>query len=189
VIILLEPEADEARVREVAEAVRALGLDTAPLDDTRGRALEVVGADPSPVLRLRGMAGVAAILTRRTPLAGGEPVWPHVTLRVAILALLLLAGIALLSGFLAPGLGDRAGSAPPSATPGVEWYLRPLRGLTGLLSPGATRVVVGLFWVLFFAWPFLDRADPSTSRGRRARLALRVLGVLLVLLLVALGFK
>jgi hypothetical protein len=51
------------------------------------------------------------------------------------------------------------------------------------------RVVVGLFWVLFFAWPFLDRADPATPGGRRVRLALRLLGILAVLLLVALGFK
>jgi quinol-cytochrome oxidoreductase complex cytochrome b subunit len=188
-IILLRSDASDADVRDVTEAVRALGLGTAPLDDVRGSALEIVGPDPSRVLGLRGHRGIAEILTRRTPLAGGEPIWPHFALRLAILALLLLSAIALLSAFAPPGLDDRANPALAPGPPLVEWYLRPLEGLVRLAGPVSARVIVACFWILFFAWPFLDRADPATPRGRRTLLALRLLGIALLALLVALGFR
>lgn len=180
-ILLLKHGASEASIDEVKERVRELGLSTAPLDDVRGRALEILGADPSPVLGLKGLPAIEEILTRRTPLKGGEPVWPHFTLRVLILALLLLVALALLSAFFPPGLGDRAGGSP--AAPVVEWYLRPLAGLREILG-GGTRIATGLFWILFFAWPFLDRTE-----SRNARRLLKVMGVALIALLLALGFR
>jgi quinol-cytochrome oxidoreductase complex cytochrome b subunit len=180
-ILLLKHDATEASIRELKDAVVALGLSTTPLDDGRGKALEVVGADPSQVLGLREHAAVAEILTRRTPLVGGEPVWPHFTLRLLIVALVLLSVLALLTGFVPRGLGDRA-SGTTTGPLLVEWYLRPLLGFKSLLGPLA-RVGTGLFWVLFFAWPFLDRAN--TARGR---LLLKVMGGALLLLVVVLGF-
>jgi len=180
-ILLLKHDVTEASVRDLKDAVTALGLSTAPLDDGRGKALEVVGADPSRVLGLRGHAAVAEILTRRTPLVGGEPVWPHFTVRLLIVALLLLSVLALLTAFFPRGLGDHASGATPGPLV-VEWYLRPLLGFRGLLGPLA-RIGTGLFWILFFAWPFLDRAN--TARGR---LLLKVMGAALLLLVVVLGF-
>ncbi|MFI5403576.1 MAG: hypothetical protein ACHQ1G_11620, partial [Planctomycetota bacterium] len=130
---------------------------------------------------LRGLAAIEEILTRRTQLRGGEPIWPHFSLRVLILMLLLFAVLALLSAFLPAGLGDRASASP--GPPLVEWYLRPLAGLRGILG-GATRIATGAFWVLFFAWPFLDRAD--TPKGRVLR---RIMGAALLALLLALGLR
>jgi hypothetical protein len=181
-ILLLKHDATDAAVRELTDRVAELGLSTAPLDGGRGRALEVVGDDPSRVLGLRGLAAVEEVLTRRTPLKGGEPVWPHFTLRVIMLALGLLVTLALLSGFLPPGLGDRTKGLVPSGPP--EWYLRPLFGLLNLVGPAFTRVLAGLFWVLFFAWPFLDRTE--TPKGR---LLIRAMGIALLALLVALGVQ
>jgi hypothetical protein len=179
-ILLLKHDATEASIREVKERVSELGLSSAPLDDGRGRALEVVGADPSRVLGLRGLPAIEEILTRRTPLEGGEPIWPHFSLRVLILVLLVLAVLSLLSAFLPVGLGDRAGGSP--APPLVEWYLRPLAGLRAILG-GGTRIATGVFWVLFFAWPFLDRAETP-----RRRLLVKVMGIAILALLLALGF-
>lgn len=184
-ILLLKHGASAASVREVVDAVSALGLSTTPLDDARGKALEVLGADPSRVLGLRGLAAVEEILTRRTPLQGGEPVWPHFLLRVLILVLLLLAVLSLLSAFAPVGLGDRAGTPlPPGTPPPLEWYLWPLAGLRDHLGSGAARVATGLFWILFFAWPFLDRSDSA-----RARILRRVMGLALIALLLALGLR
>lgn len=183
-ILLLRHDATEASIHEVKEAVRALGLSTAPLDDGRGRALEVVGADPSRVLGLRGLAAVEEILTRRTPLKGGEPVWPHFTLRVLLLLLLLLAALSILSGFFPVGLGDRSTGGVSSEPLRVEWYLRPLLGLRGALGIGAARVATALFWILFFAWPFLDRTET-----KRSRMLLKLMGIALLVLLVVLGIR
>jgi len=180
-ILLLRHDATDASIKELQERVQALGLSTAPLPGGRGRALEIVGADPSRVLGLRGLAAVEEILTRRTPLKGGEPLWPHFLLRVGILALLLLTTLAVLSAYFPAGLGDRAGGPP--GPPVVEWYLRPLAGLREILG-GGTRLATGLFWVLFFAWPFLDRT--ATPRGR---MLLKVMGVALLALLLVLGLK
>jgi hypothetical protein len=182
-ILLLKHGASAASVREVTEAVQALGLSTTPLDDARGRALEVLGADPSRVLGLRGLPAIEEILTRRTPLEGGEPVWPHFLLRAVILLLLLLVALSLLSAFAPVGLGDRAGTSPPPGDP-LEWYLRPLAGLREHLGPGVARVLTGLFWILFFAWPFLDRSESA-----RARILRLVMGVALIALLLALGLR
>jgi hypothetical protein len=181
-ILLLKHDATEASVRELKEAVQALGLSTAPLDDGRGSALEVVGADPSRVLGLRGLAAIEEILTRRTPLTGGEPVWPHFTLRLGIVTLLLLALLSILAGFFPVGLGDRAGGSLSPEPLAVEWYLRPLLGFGRLLGPFA-RIGTALFWILFFVWPFLDREDTP-----RRRILLKVMGGALIALLLALGF-
>lgn len=181
-ILLLRHDASEDSVRELKDAVHALGLSTTPLDDGRGRALEVVGADPSRVLGLRDMAAVGEILTRRTPLHGGEPVWPHFTLRFSIVTLLLLALLSILSGYFPAGLGDQASVTAPPGPPAVEWYLRPMLGLRDLLGPFA-RVAAALFWILFFAWPFLDRADSPMRRMLR-----KVMGGALIALLLVLAF-
>jgi quinol-cytochrome oxidoreductase complex cytochrome b subunit len=180
-ILLLRHGATEASIKEVKDAVNALGLNTTPLDDRRGRALEVVGEDPSRVLGLRGLAAIEEILTRRTPLRGGEPVWPHFSLRLVILVLLLLVVLSMLSAFIPVGLGDRAGASQLPGSPVVEWYLRPLVGLRNLLGPGA-RVATALFWVLFFAWPFLDRVDTPMRR-----MLLKAMGIALIVLILALG--
>lgn len=182
-ILLLKHDATETSIREVRDAVQALGLSTTPLDDGRGHALEVVGADPSRVLGLRGLAAIEEILTRRTPLKGGEPLWPHFSLRVLILFLLLLAVLSLLSAFAPVGLGDRA-SAIQTPDPPVEWYLRPLLGLRGLVGITAARVVTALFWILFFTWPFLDRT--TTPRHRQL---VKVMGLAILVLLIALGLR
>ncbi|MCK6458740.1 MAG: hypothetical protein L6Q95_02450 [Planctomycetes bacterium] len=181
-ILLLKHGASEGTVRDLKDAVQALGLSTQPLDDGRGRALEVVGADPSRVLGLRGHAAVEEILTRRTPLAGGEPVWPHFTLRLSILSLLLLALLSILAGYFPAGLGDAASVTAPPGPPAVEWYLRPMLGLRDLLGPFA-RVATALFWILFFAWPFLDRRDTPLRR-----MLLKVMGGALIALLLVLAF-
>ena len=178
-ILLLKHGATDAAIREVQDRVRELGLSTAPLDGARGRAFEVIGSDPSRVLGLRGLAAIEEILTRRTPLKGGEPVWPHFSLRVLILVLLLLSALALLCGFFPVGLGDRNAGTGEAI---VEWYLRTLAGLHVILGGGA-RIATALFWILFFVWPFLDRTEAP-----RARLLLKVMGVALIALLIALGF-
>jgi len=188
-IILLKHDATDEGVREVENAILELGLGTVPLDDVRGRAFEVVGADPSRVLGLRGLEAVEEILTRRTPLTGGEPVWPHFTLRVIILTLVLLALLALLAAYLPIGLEDRARPTLPPGPVVKEWYLRPLHTLLDVVGLTMTKITVGLFWIFFFFWPFLDRADPATPRGRKTILGLRVLGVALIVLLIALGLR
>lgn len=176
-IVLLRPDASAETHRLLAERIRALDLDAVPLEIGARRALEVVGDDPSRVLELADAEGVLEILTRRTPLTGGEPVWPHFTLRVVIAALLLVVLLALLTAFLPPGLGDRATAAPPEAAPAVEWYLRPLDVVLHLLPGALGGWLVLLFWLALFLLPFLDRADPTTERGRRMLLLLRVVGV------------
>ena len=105
-IVLLEPDAGPETVRDVVRAIEGLGLEAVPLREAKGHALEVLGAQRGRALELRGTPGVQEILTRRTALTGGEPLWPHGALRLAIMALPLLVVILLLSVFFPPALGD-----------------------------------------------------------------------------------
>jgi hypothetical protein len=189
VIVLLEPGTTAGTVRDLLGAIREMGLDAIPLEDVKGNGIEVRGAERGRVLELRGRPGVQEILTRRRALTGGEPLWPHGALRLGILALPLLVAVLLLSAFAPPGLGD---GAQPGGTEGslvVEWYLRPLTALLGAF-PSESRVagslIASLYWVIFFAWPFLDHLDPGTRRGRLVILAMRFMGVALIFLLVLL---
>ena len=186
-IVLIRHDADPDAVRALADGIRELDLEAVPLDTGHGRAFEVVGADPSRVQELAGDPAVAEIMTRRTPLAGGEPVWPHVVLRVAIATILLLVLLALLTAIFPPGLGDQATAARPETAPAVEWYLRPLDQLLQVFPAGLGGWLVLLFWVALFLWPFLDRADPSTPRGRKAVLLMRIAGGVVLVLAVALA--
>ena len=183
-IVLLRDDADQAAVDDLLRRVQALGLQVRALDGQRGRALEVLGESRGRALELRGAPAVREILTRRTPLAGGEPLWPHVALRLGIALLLLLSALFVLASFLPPGLGDAAHADNPSATLPVEWYLRPVAGLTALF-PVAARPLAGvlvlLLFLAFLLWPLLDR---STARpGLRHAL----LGVIVLAALGALG--
>ena len=193
-IILLDHAARPDEVQGLTEAIRALGLDAVPLQDTRGRALEVLGGDPGRVLELADAPGVASILTRRTALEGGEPLWPHVAIRVAILAVLLFVALMLLSAFLPPGLGDPAGSETGALDPthDVEWYLRPLAWVYRLSGDVGRRVggtAVLLFWVVLFLLPWIDRGKLDRPRGQWVNRIVRGLGfaVLAMFVLLALG--
>lgn len=189
-IVLLDPAAGPEGAQRVLAAVRALGLDAVPLADGKGDAFEVLGEQRGKVLSLRGTPGVQEILTRRRPLEGGEPVWPHFILRLGILACVLLALLLVLSAFLPPGLGDEA--RIDSRATAVEWYLRPVASFLDLFPKRAETagiLIIGLFWVLLFAWPFLDRVDPATPSGKKLQLGMRVLGVLAFLLILVLALR
>jgi hypothetical protein len=185
VIVLLRHGADAGDVRELVDAVRALGLEVVPLDDRKGRGFEILGTDRGKVLALRDSPAVAEILTRRTALAGGEPLWPHFALRLAVLGLLLLSAVLLVAAWLPPRLAD---AAPGTGATGVDWYLRPLDAFLAFF-PGGWRPLGGtlflLFWVLFIFWPFLDR---SAAGSRTAKLV-RMMGVLLLLFMALLGVR
>ncbi len=188
-ILLLRDDATPEAVRGVAQAVRDLGLDVVPLDEAKGKAFEVVGGDPSRVLALAGIPGLREILTRRTPLAGGEPVFPHFLLRVGVAILLILVLLGVLSAFFPAGLSDPA-TAGRATGAHVEWYMRPLEGLLEMVPAalrGAAGALVAIFCLLVLAWPFLDRIDVSTAAGRRAALLARAGGAVVLAALLALG--
>jgi quinol-cytochrome oxidoreductase complex cytochrome b subunit len=186
-IVLVRKDAPPDAVEQLREAVRGLGLDIMPLDDRKGSAFEVVGADRGRVLGLRHLDAVEEVLTRRRRLTGGEPLWPHFALRLAILVTLLFLVLGVLTAFFPPGLGDRALSEGAPVPQQVEWPLRPLEGFLDLV-PGAGWIFL-LGWIAFMFWPFLDRSDRSTPRGRRLARLLRWLGVTVMAFLVALAFR
>jgi quinol-cytochrome oxidoreductase complex cytochrome b subunit len=188
VIVLLEPDAGPETVREIVRAIQELGLKAIPLREAKGNAIEVRGPQRGRALELRGTPGVQEILTRRTALTGGEPLWPHGALRLAIMAVPLLVIILLLSVLFPPALGDPVDPAAEGPRV-VEWYLRPVTALLDLFPGESTFVgslIVALYWILFFVWPFVDRVQPGTQRGRYTALAIRVMGAAVILLLVVL---
>ncbi|MHC4971909.1 MAG: hypothetical protein ACYTG3_06225 [Planctomycetota bacterium] len=187
-IVLLEPDAGPETVREIVRAIQELGLKAIPLREAKGNAIEVRGPQRGRALELRGTPGVQEILTRRTALTGGEPLWPHGALRLAIMAVPLLVIILLLSVLFPPALGDPVDPAAEGPRV-VEWYLRPVTALLDLFPGESTFVgslIVALYWILFFVWPFVDRVQPGTQRGRYTALAIRVMGAAVILLLVVL---
>lgn len=190
-IVLLRQDATPEAIRAVVQAVKDMGLDVIALDEVKGRAYEVVGGDPSRVLSLAGAPGIEEILTRRTPLEGGEPLWPHFALRLGVLTLLLLVALVLLSAFFSVGLADPVDMAVAAPRVHAEWFLRPLEGFLGLLPAGLQTVgglAVALACAALLAWPWIDRADESLPAGKRQAMALRAVGAVIVVVLVALGF-
>jgi len=189
-IVLVRPEAAKETLAGLMATVREMGLEVSPLEHGKGRGFEVTGDDRGRVLTLREAPGVLEILTRRVALKGGEPLWPHFCLRVGILVLGLAVVLLLLSAFFPPGLGDRAVPEGGPSAGVVEWYLLPLQGFLALFS-GPARWVGGflvlLLWLLFFFWPFLDRVDESTAKGRRGVLLLRLMGVAVIIFVVVLA--
>jgi quinol-cytochrome oxidoreductase complex cytochrome b subunit len=189
-IVLLEPGCTQEVARAVAARLTDLGLQVTPLEGPRGRALEVDGPDVGRALALLGAPGVRAVLSRRTPLEGGEPLWPHVALRVALLSLSLLLVLLALVVIWPPGLGDEAHPDTVLQAQPPEWYLRPAAVALDLAGEAGRRVAgVALAgaWLLLLLWPFVDRADVGTPRGRAAARVVRLGGALLLLAWVALA--
>lgn len=189
-IILLDPAVGDDALREIASRLESLGLRGRLLQGVKGRALEVQGAEPGRALALRGAPGVREVLSRRTALVGGEPLWPHVALRVAMLSLALLLGLLALVVVAPPGLGDAAHPDGPSAGGGSEWFLRPAERLLELAGPQgrvAGGVLLAAAWLALLLWPFLERLDGATTGGRTLLRLLRVAGVLAALAWVVLA--
>ncbi|MHC4957272.1 MAG: hypothetical protein ACYTGN_02775 [Planctomycetota bacterium] len=189
-IVLVRPDADTPEVEALMESVRKLGLDLVPLDDRKERGFEVVGSDRGLVLSLRGSPAVAEILTRRRAVVGGEPLWPHFALRLAVLCTLLVIVLVLLAAFSPALLTEHTRSG--SDVRQVEWFLRPIAGFLALFSADLAPLggaLILAYWATFMLWPFLDRADTRTARGRRVARLILWMGVLLFLLLVALGVR
>jgi len=188
-IVLLKRDASADVVARLMERIQDEGLEVVPLQEGGDRAFEVLGAERGRVLPLATAEGVEAILTRRTPLQGGEPLWPHFTIRVAILALVLVSLLLLLAAFLPAGLGDAAGASAATALQGTPWYLRPLAWLHGLFPSSlhwVSGTIVLLFWIGLFLLPFLDRAPRSPGAAVRHR-AIRVVAALLLVFFVVLA--
>jgi len=190
-IVLLRSDVDDAQVQDLHDRIAGLGFQVMRLDEGKGGAFEVTGLVTSPVLAFRHHPAVADILTRRRPVEGDEPLWPHGVLKIGMLLLFLLAVMLLLTGFFPPGLGDQAEATATAPSVTLEWYLRPLAAFLDLFPShpawiGGTLVLV--LWLGLLLWPFLDRTDPSAPRGHRTLLMLRVMGVLLILVAVALAF-
>lgn len=186
-IVLLREDVSRADEEALVARIHELGLTAVPLQGPKGRGLEVLGPGLGQVLALRDTPAVREILTRRTPLAGGEPLWPHFALRVAIATILCVTACCLLAAWVPPGLGDAARPEDAAGATRVEWYMRPAAGLSALL-PGAPRAVPSLLgllgWGLLFCWPLIDRAPRCTPARRRA---LRLLGAVVVVVLLLLG--
>ena len=190
-IVLLREGADDAQVEDLRSRIAALGFTVMRLDEGKGGALEVTGLVTSPVLGSRGPPAVADILTRRRPIEGDEPLWPHGMLKLGMLLLLLLTIVLLLTGFLPPGLGDQAEATATRPVVALEWYLRPLAAFLALFPrshPWIGGTLVLVLWLGLLLWPFLDRTDPEKPRGRRTLQLLRVMGVLLILAAFVLAF-
>ena len=115
-----------------ATPIRALGLEAAPLDETKGRALEIIGDDPSKAFSLRTDPAVERILTRREVQEGTEPLWPHGAVQIGILLLLLMTAILLLTAAGAAAVRRDQPSRAPS-TVGNSCFLRET-------TPAARRV-------------------------------------------------
>jgi quinol-cytochrome oxidoreductase complex cytochrome b subunit len=184
VILLLRKDAPADSVRALDDRIRAMGLTTVTLDDAKGRAIEVLGDDRGQALAMADDPAVEEILTRRRPLVGGEPIWPHFALRLGMLAVAVISAVLLLAAFLPPGLGDPA-SHPLASKPPVEWYLRPPTFLIEAL-PASLRwlggTLVFLFGAAFIALPWIDGGDLSTPRGRAVARAVRAVGALVFLI-------
>jgi quinol-cytochrome oxidoreductase complex cytochrome b subunit len=191
-ILLVRPDADEQAVEALVDRVRGMGLELHPLEHAKGQAFEIVGADRGRALALRGAPAVQEILTRRASLDEGEPVWPHFALRVTSLFLILSVALLLLTAFMPPGLGDKATLGTGDADGALEWYLRPLGAFLDVFSAGTKWLggaLVLLSWLVLLLWPFLDRSDPATPRGRRAVLLMRMMGAAMILLVLLLALR
>lgn len=182
-IVLLKPGTTPEVAHAIADKIRGFGLQAVPLDDAKGRAFEVLGEERGQVLTLVGEPGVLEVLTRRVPLTGGEPLWPHFALRVGILAVLVVSLLLLLTAFVPPGLGDPASGATRVDAP-LEWYLRAPEVLLGGL-PGSLRVVGGglilLLGLGILFLPWIDRKLSGAGRGATVGAGLRVAGAALLL--------
>lgn len=185
-ILLLRADATPEQREAVLQSLRGLGLEAVSLREEKGEAYEIIGENRGQALALTAAPGVQEILTRRRPLVGGEPIWPHFALRVAMLALFLIILLCLLTAVVPPPLGDRPGPRAGIVGKPVEWYLAPLDAFIRKLS-GASGVLMLSSWVLLFLWPFLDRADPRNPAGRRMALLVRAMGLLVVLFVLILG--
>lgn len=118
--------------------------------------------------------------------------WPHLLVRHAVAALVVMLVVLVISVFFDAPLRDMAN---PLNTPNPEkapWYFAALQELlahfhplvAGVLVPGA--IVVGLI-----ALPYIDRSAPGDARGRRvARTAFTIfLVVWIALTLVGFAFR
>jgi len=181
-IVLMSPTADAATIQAALDKAAQLGLHMIALDGATGRGFEAIGKGRGRALELRGVPGVAEILTRRVAISGGEPLWPHGALRIGLMTLVVLALLVLLAAWFPPGLGDPASSGE-TIVPVAEWYLR-LPELALGMAPSVTPYLLPLFWVVLLFWPFIDRFDPRSVGGRAAHRGLR-LAVLALLLLIA----
>jgi quinol-cytochrome oxidoreductase complex cytochrome b subunit len=109
------------------------------------------------------------------------PAWPHLTLRVGVVALLVVCAMLLLASLVAAPLGPPADVLRPSNPEKAPWYFLGIQEMVsysarvgGVLFP----LVLGLgLWLL----PFVDREEAGVGAwfGQRAE-RLRMAGVALV---------
>jgi hypothetical protein len=189
VIVLLSPGAGREEVEAVLERMRELDLAGTPLAVGSLRLIHVTRGRTRRARHLLADPLVQAIVPTSGPRVRrvGRRFYPFHALCASAAGLLLLGCLVLLAGFFPPGV-TRAlapGEVPPA--PEWPWFLAPMRGLLALApaSPAwlGPSLLVAL-GALFLALPLLDR---TRGEGPRARAPVLAAGLLVMLLVLALG--
>jgi cytochrome b6-f complex subunit 4 len=187
VILLLRHDATDGAIADLRQRLDGLGFECSRLDGARGRALQAQGSDVRKLLPLRDHPAVEDLLSNQVTLGSDEPLWPHGSLQLLILLVVIGAVLLVLVAVAPAGLGDAADPGAGAPAGGSEWYMRPLAAFLRLFPAPLGGILVLVLWIGLIAWPFLDRQRAVDARSRRVSLLVRVMGALLILAMIALA--
>jgi len=188
VIVLLSRGASPEEVEAVLARMRALGIPGASLEVGSLRLIHVTRGRARRARWLLSEPTVEAIVPTSGPRVrrDGRRFYPFHTLCATALGLLLLGLLVLLAGFFPPGVTSAPAAGEMAPAPEWPWYLAPMRGVLAL-APGPAWVGPSLLvalGALFLAFPLLDR---TRGDGVRARAPALAAGILVMIMVLALG--
>ncbi|MEW6717202.1 MAG: hypothetical protein AB1345_06855 [Chloroflexota bacterium] len=118
------------------------------------------------------------------------PFYPdHVALeaKVALGFAIVLFIIGIIGLFYPVGLGDPADPLNTPAHVKPEWYFLSLYQLLKFIPKDIGALIPVIAVLLIAIWPFLDRKADKTTKARRVRLILTIIGLLTVIALTIWG--
>ncbi len=176
----------ENEARRVARMMEAAGISCDVVVGLRKIVIHARTEDAELLAPFQNHPGIESML----PLSGsadsaeGYPFFPRQFFTNLMVMILVLGALVLLAGYLPAGLGARHDPLFAPAATNVEWYLLPVQKFLEMLTNRFASLGVlltGLFSLVFFLWPWVDRSGRTMSR------LLRLGATIFFLLLLALG--
>jgi len=190
-IVVLKGGSSDEQVAEVMRALEALGMTARILGQDGKPLIHVISGPTRRARRLLTMDRVQALVPTSGPRIRehGRRFYPYHFVGWCAGFLLLIGALVFLAGQLPPGLGEVVNvNAPPDHLV-PPWYLRLpagfLKGFPARYSAFAWPTLLGV-GLLFFLLPLLDR---TRGRGLKARVALVLPGLLVILALVLFSLR
>jgi quinol-cytochrome oxidoreductase complex cytochrome b subunit len=188
-LVIFKEGTTEEEVQRVSGMMKAAGIESHVMVGLRKIVIHARTSDVDLLAPFQSYAIVEGLV----PIKGedqeeeGYPFFPRQFFTNIIVMILALGFLVLLAGYFPAGLGEPYDPIQPAPQVGAEWYLVAIEKFLEVIPlplVPLSLLMVGLFSVVIFVWPWVDRSEVGSSVTSRV---LRLVATAFIIFILVFG--